>query len=101
MPKGFYLKRGIWYKRINKPNPATGKWELLAESTKCREDQKLEALEYIKRREEELDKTYQLRSSTDPGKVTVNELLKDYLASLANPYTGKVNTYNIEAHVRP
>src|SRR4051812_38185734 len=98
MPKGFYLKKGYWYKRIHKPNPLTGRWELRPEATRCRVDAKADALRHIERREAELQKTYRLRSHVDPGKVTVSDLLDDYLASLSNEYTKKVNTYNVNKH---
>jgi hypothetical protein len=54
---GFYLKKGIWYKRIFKPDPATGAWKLQAESTGCKADGGQQAIDYVARRVEELQKT--------------------------------------------
>lgn len=70
MPKGFYLKRGIWYKRIWKPNPNTGVWNLQAESTGCREADRRGAIEYVARREEELGRARRIfRVGIGLGKV--------------------------------
>lgn len=89
MPKGFYLKRGIWYKRIWKPNPNTGVWNLQAESTGCREADRRGAIEYVARREEELGRARSIGSNVDPGRVTMNELFDDLLACIPHEPTRK------------
>src|SRR6266568_266372 len=87
MPKGFYLKSGTWYKRILKPDPRTGAWTLQAESTHCKEDQRQAAIDYVARRTAELDKSARLGKTVDPGRITVNELFDDLLASVPHEPT--------------
>ena len=101
MPKGFYLKKGIWYKRIYKPDPETGIWALRAESTHCKEDERQAAIDYISRRNEELVKSLRLRKVVDPGKVTVDELLDDLLSNTAHEPTRKNYEWVLKTHIRP
>ena len=101
MPKGFYLKKGIWYKRILKPDPETGVWQLRAESTSCKADQGQQAIDYINHRVEELEKTKRLRLAVDPGKVTMNQLFDDFLAAVPHDPTRKNYEGVMKAHVRP
>jgi integrase len=101
MPKGYYLKRGIWYRRIFKPHPHTGKWGMFPESTGCREDERQAAIDYVARRDEELKKASGLNQSTDPGRVTMTELFDDLLASLENQGTRENYAYVLKKHVRP
>ena len=101
MPQGFYLQKGIWYKRILKPDPETGVWQLRAESTSCKADQGQQAIDYINHRVEELEKTKRLRLAVDPGKVTMNQLFDDFLASVPHDPTRKNYEGVMKAHVRP
>lgn len=101
MPRGFYLKKGIWYKRIFKPDPQTGIWKLRAESTSYKEPERQQAIDYIARREAELDKTKRLRVSSDPGKITMNELFDDFLAAVPHEATRKNYTGVLNTHLRP
>lgn len=101
LPKGFYLKKGIWYKRIFKPDAKSGAWKLLAESTGCKADDRRGALDYINRREAELDKAKRLRVSTDPGRVTMNELFDDLLAAVPHEPTRRNYEGVLKSHVRP
>ena len=100
MPKGFYLKRGFWYKRLFKPHPMTGKWGMWAESTRCRKEQCDAANRYVENREAELKKAFHLRQSVDPGKVTINELFNDLLAAQDNDDTRKNYRSVLEAFLR-
>ncbi len=101
MPKGFYLKKGIWYKRIFKPDAKSGVWKLLAESTGCKAVDRQGAIDYINRREAELDKAKRLRVSTDPGRVTMNELFDDLLAAVPHEPTRRNYEGVLKSHVRP
>jgi integrase len=101
MPRGFYLKKGIWYKRLRKPDPKTGLWTLQAESTHCREDQRQAALDYVARRTAELARSSRLGKTLDPGRVTVNELFDDLLASLAHEPTRRNYEWVLDARLRP
>jgi integrase len=100
-PKGFYLKRGIWYRRIFKPHPKTGQWEMLPESTGCKQEELPAAIDYVAKRNQELKKSYALNRSIDPGRVTMNQLFDDLLASLENQDTYKNYDCVLKAHVRP
>jgi len=100
MPKGFYLKVGIWYKRIWKPDPISGIWGLRAESTHCKEADREGAIDYIERREAELERTRRAGSTIDPGKVTMNELFDDLLQSTPHEATRKNYEFVIDAHLR-
>lgn len=97
MPKGFYLKKGIWYKRILKPDPETGVWQLRAESTTCKADQGQQAIDYINHRVEELEKTKRLLLAVDPGKVTMNQFFDDFLAAVPH---GNCGAFRPNAGVR-
>ena len=101
MPKGFYLKKGIWYKRVFKPDAKTGVWKLLAESTSCKADDRPGAIAYIERREAELDKGKRLRVSSDPGRITMNELFDDLLAAVPHEPTRRNYEGVLKSHVRP
>lgn len=101
MPRGFYLKKGIWYKRILKPDPATGAWKLLAETTGCKADQGQQAIDYVARRLEELEKTRRLRVAVDPGKVTMDQIFDDLLHAVAHEPTRKNYEGVLKAHLRP
>src|ERR1035437_3054777 len=100
MPKGFYLKRGVWYKRLFKPHPKTGKWGMWAESTKCREEQRGAAVQHAENREAELKKAFAFRQSVDPGKVSINDLFDDLLAAQENEDTRKNYESVLEAFLR-
>jgi integrase len=100
MPKGFYLKRGFWYKRLFKPHPKTGKWGMWAESTKCREEQRGAAVQYAENREAELKKAFASRQSVDPGKVSINDLFDDLLAAQENEDTRKNYESVLQAFLR-
>src|SRR5579862_100728 len=84
MPKGFYLKRGVWYKRLFRPHSKTGKWGMWPESTRCRKEDCGAAISFVAAREAELKKSRALRQSVDPGKITINGLLDDLLAAQEN-----------------
>jgi integrase len=101
MPKGFYLKKGIWYKRIFKPDQETGVWSLRAESTHCKEADRQAAVDYIGRREAELDKSLRLRKSFDPGKITMNELFDDLLANVPHAPTRQNYEWVLNSQIRP
>ncbi|MCX6593132.1 MAG: tyrosine-type recombinase/integrase [Acidobacteria bacterium] len=101
MPRGFYLKKGTWYKRIFKPDPETGIWKLRAESTSCKEHERQQAIDYIARREEELDKSKRLRITSDPGRITMNELFDDLLAAVPHEPTRKNYEGVLKTHLRP
>jgi integrase len=101
MPKGFYLKKGIWYKRVYKPDPETGVWALRAESTHSKKEDRQAAIDYIAKRNEELQQSLRLRKSTDPGKITVDELFDDLLASTPHDATRKNYEYVLTSHLRP
>jgi integrase len=101
MPKGFYLKKGTWYKRILKPDPSTGAWTLQAESTHCKEDQRQAAIDYVARRTVELEKAARLGKTVDPGRITVNELFDDLLASVAHKPTRKNYEWVLNSRLRP
>ena len=101
MPKGFYLKRGIWYKRVFKPDPNTGVWALGAESTHCQKEDRQGAIDYISKRNEELQQSLRLRKSTDPGKITVNQLFDDLLAGIPHDATRVNYQYLLTSHLRP
>lgn len=100
MPKGFYLKRGIWYKRLSKPHSRTGKWGMWPESTKCRKEQCAAAIHYIQTREVELKKAFNLRQSVDPGKITINQLFDDLLEAQENERTRDHYELILEAFLR-
>jgi integrase len=101
MPRGFYLKRGIWYKRILKPDPRTGAWTLRAESTHCKEAYRQDAIAYIAKRTADLEKSARLRKTVDPGRTTVNELFDDLLTSIAHEPTRKNYEWVINSQLRP
>lgn len=101
MAKGFYLKKGIWYKRVYKPDPKSGVWKLRAESTHCKEEQRQEAIDYIARRTAELEPSKRLKKTYDPGKVTMDELFDDLLANVPHEPTRKNYAWVIESHLRP
>ena len=101
MPKGFYLKKGTWYKRILKPDPRTGAWTLQAESTHCKEDQRQAAIDYVLRRTAELEKSARLGKTVDPGRITVNELFDDLLASVAHEPTRRNYEWVLTSRLRP
>ncbi len=101
MPTGFYLKKGIWYKRILKPDPRTGAWTLRAESTHCREDRRQAAIDYVARRVAELEKSARLGKTVDPGRITVNELFDDLLASVVHEPTRRNYEWVLNSHLRP
>ena len=101
MPKGFYLKKGIWYKRIFKPDKETGVWSLRAESTHFKEPERQAAIDYIGRREAELEKSRRLRKNFDPGKVTMNELFDDLLANVPHEPTRKNYEWVLNSQLRP
>jgi integrase len=101
MPKGFYLKKGIWYKRIFKPDSKSGIWSLRAESTHCKESDRQPAIDYILRREAELEKSMRLRKAFDPGKVTVDELFDDLLANIPHEPTRENYDGVLKSHMRP
>lgn len=101
MPKGFYLKKGIWYKRIFKPDKQTGLWSLQAESTHCKEADCQAAIDYIGRREAELEKSRRLRKNFDPGKITMNELFDDLLANVPHEPTRKNYEWVLNSQLRP
>jgi integrase len=101
MPKGFYLKRGIWYKRLFKPHPKTGRWGMLPESTRCQKGNCEAAIHYIAKRESELKRSRSLRQSVDPGRVTINELLDDFLAAQENEDTRDNYMCVTDAFLRP
>ena len=84
MPKGFYLKKGIWYKRIFQPDPESGQWRMRPESTGCKDPDRAQAIAYVERRNRELGNVFQQHQSTDPGKVTLAELFEDLLATIHN-----------------
>ena len=98
-PKGYYRKRGIWYKRLYKPHAGTGLWGLWPESSKCKDLPAAKA--FFTHREEELEQSFRLGQSVDPGKIKVNELLDDLLESLDSEDTRKNYTQVVTAHVRP
>ena len=98
-PKGYYRKRGVWYTRLNKPHPATGLWGMWPESSKRKNLP--EAIAYFDRRRAELEQSFRLRRSTDPGQIKMNELFDDLLASLENEDTKKNYQQVLDAHVRP
>jgi integrase len=101
MPKGFYLKKGIWYKRILKPDPKTGAWTLQAESTHCKENQRQAAIDYVARRTAELEKSARLGKVSDPGRITVNELFDDLLANVAHEPTRRNYQWVLASRLRP
>jgi hypothetical protein len=101
MPKGFYLKRGIWYKRIHKPHPRTGVWGLYPESTRCKENERQAAIAYVQQREEELKKSFRLGNSVDPGKTTMDELFDGLLASVHHEPTKRNYDWVLRSVLRP
>src|SRR5262245_60675774 len=101
MPKGFYLKKGIWYKRVYKPDPVTGVWALRAESTHCKDSEPQAPMDYVATRNEELEKSVRLRKAVDPGKVTVDELFDDLLSNTAHEPTRENYEWVLQTHVRP
>ena len=101
MPKGFYLKKGIWYKRILKPDPRTGAWTLQAESTHCKVAQRQGAIDYVARRTAELEKSARLGKAVDPGRTTVNELFDVLLASVAHEPTRRNYEWVVNSRLRP
>ncbi len=101
MPKGFYLKKGIWYKRILKPDPRTGVWTLQPESTHCKENQRQAAIDYVVRRAAELEKSARLGKTVDPGRITVNELFDDLLANVAHEPTRRNYQWVVDSRLRP
>jgi hypothetical protein len=92
---------GTWYKRILKPDPRTGAWTLQAESTHCKEDQRQAAIDYVARRTAELDKSARLGKTVDPGRITLNELFDDLLASVAHEPTRKNYEWVLTSRLRP
>jgi integrase len=101
MPKGFYLKKGIWYKRIHKPHPKTGVWGLFPESTHCKRDDRQAAIDHVRKREEELKKSFRLQSSVDPGKITMDDLFDDLLASVQHEPTKQNYDWVLKSVLRP
>jgi integrase len=101
MPKGFYLKRGIWYKRIRRPHPVSGQWIMAPESTGCSEKDRQAAIDYVERRNRELGNARELRQTTDPAKITVAELLDDFLYAQPNEEARKHCEYLLIANIRP
>ena len=77
MPKGFYLKKGIWYKRILKPDPRTGAWTLQAESTHCKAAQRQGAIDYVARRTAELDADFE--GFADLRKISIDRGVRNIL----------------------
>jgi len=101
MPKGFYLKKGIWYKRIRQPHPKTGQWIMLPESTGCKEADRLGAIDYAEKRNRELGNAFDLRQSTDPAKITMDDLFDDMLDTVNNEATRENYECVLKANVRP
>ena len=101
VPKGFYLKRGVWYRRIFRPHPKTGKWGMFPESTACKQHELPAAIDYVAKQNAELKQTYSLNQSVDPSRVTMNQLFDDLLVSLENQTTYKTYDCVLKAHVRP
>ncbi len=101
MPRGFYLKRGIWYKRILKPDSKTGTWGLRPESTGCPEADRQQAMNYVVRREEELGRSRSAGTIVDPRQVTMGELFEDLLQSIPHEPTRRNYASVINAHLRP
>lgn len=101
MPRGFYLNMGFWYARIYKPHPKTGIWGMWPESTKCKENEREAAIEHVRSRKEELEKSFRLRKSVDPGTVTMDELFDDLLAAIQHEPTRVNYKYVVDRHLRP
>jgi integrase len=101
MPKGFYLNMGFWYARIHKPHPKTGIWGMWPESTKCKENEREAAIEHVKSRQEELEKSFRLRKTVDPGTVAMDELFDDLLASVQHEPTRRNYKWVLDRHLRP
>jgi integrase len=101
MPKGFYLKKGIWYKRIRQPHPKTGQWLMLPESTGCKEADRQGAIDHVEKRNRELGNAFELCQSTDPARITMGELFNDMLETLHNDGTRENYECVLRANVRP
>jgi integrase len=101
MPQGFYLKKGVWYRRIRRPHPTTGQWTLLPESTGCREPDRQGAIDYVEKRNRELGNAFDLRQTTDPAKITMDELFDEMLETLHNEGTRENYECVLKANVRP
>jgi integrase len=69
------------------------------ESSKCKDLRAAKA--FFARRAEQLERSFRLRQSVDPGKVRVDELLDDLLESLDSEDTRKNYRQVLTAHVRP
>jgi hypothetical protein len=59
------------------------------------------AIDYVRKREEELAKSFRLHSSVDPGKITMDELLDDLLASIHHEATKRNYDWILKSVLRP
>lgn len=100
-PRGFYLKRNVWYARIYKPHPITHVWGMHPESTGHTEGELEQAIAYVERRNQQLKAPALLHRSDDPSKVTMNELFDDLLAAQRHEPTRQDYEWSLKANLRP
>lgn len=100
-PKGFYLKRGVWYARIYKPHAVTHHWGLYPESTGHPETELDKAIAYVESRNKQLRPAALLKRSEDPSKITMDELFDALLAAQKHEPTRQDYEWSLKANLRP
>jgi integrase len=100
-PRGFYLKRGVWYARVYRPHPTTHQWGMYPESTGHPEAELGKAIEHVEGRNKQLRPAALLRRSEDPSKITMDELFDALLLAQKHAPTKQDYEWSLKANLRP